>query len=426
MKAQNAVRDFNVSLRECANFAKKGITHICKNIGDGSVFGGRGCGTPEERKAQEYMADQMRKYADEVKIEDFKVAPWAFMGWVLVDVILALCGTLIYWLPQIPYNKFIAFGLFCLALLFAIMEFLFYKQFLDVFCPKKTSCNAVGIYKPEGEVKQRIIFSGHADSSQEWRFSHWGGPPALLGGIIGAFSGFVVNLVAGILFIANHFAGEPFLSDDVQKYMVWGLTAWVPLYCVCFFFCTWGKYVQGANDNLTGCYGAICVLKFLKDNDIRFKHTEVVALTTGGEECGLRGAKAYSKAHNKECKEIDTVFVGLETFRDYDHFAIYKRDMTNTTANSPIACAILKEGAKRAGRDLPYENVFFGSSDAAAVSQAGIHATCLAGMDPAPPRYYHTRGDTYKNLCFNSLENGIEIAIQTAFVFDEVGLKEPQ
>ncbi|MDR1805991.1 MAG: Zn-dependent exopeptidase M28 [Clostridium sp.] len=425
MKAQEAVRDFPASLRECANFAKKGIESICKKIGP------RLCGGPAERAAQEYMAGQMKEFADDVKIEDFKVSPLAFMGWVWIDVILAtIASVLVFISPFVSEQLGAAFKLagFCLVFLtifFAIMEFLFYKRFLDPLFPKKTSCNVVARRAPEGEVKQRIVFSGHSDSAMEWHFTYWGGPPMLLGGIIAGFTGFFVSLTGCGLLAADALIGS-FLPDTAVTVLRWVLLCWVPIYIFDFCLCDPWHIVQGANDNLTGCYGAISVLKFLSDNKIRFKNTEVVVVTTGGEESGLRGAKAYCEAHKEEDLAIDTVFIGLETLRDYDHMAIYDRDMTGTVANSPIACAIVKKGSELAGLDLEYESVFFGSSDAAAVSQAGIHATTLASMDPAPARYYHTRLDTWDNLDFRTLEKGIEVAIQTAFVFDEVGLNMPE
>ncbi|MDR1410163.1 MAG: Zn-dependent exopeptidase M28 [Oscillospiraceae bacterium] len=418
MKAQEAVRDFPSSLRECANFAKKGIEHICKKIG------GRACGSSEERKAQEYMAEQMGKYADEVKLEDFKVAPYAFMGWILVDVVLVSAAALLY-LINLPVLKILSLALVTVAILIVIIEFLFYKRFLDVVFPKKTSCNVIGRRKPEGEIKQRIVFSGHADSAMEWRFTYWGGPKLLISSIAVSFVGFVINLLVSALLAISEYTTQ-FISTGVSDVLIWVLIGWIPIYLFCSLFCRWGWYVQGANDNLTGCYGSIAVLKFLADNNIRFENTEVVAVTTGGEEAGLRGAKAYCEAHRSEDLAVDTLFIGLETLRDYEHMAIYKRDMTGTVANSQIACAIVKKGSELVGLDLKYESVFFGSSDAAAVSQSGIHATTLASMDPAPARYYHTRLDTWDNLDFRTLEKGIEVAIQTAFVFDEVGLNMPE
>ncbi|MDR3344331.1 MAG: Zn-dependent exopeptidase M28 [Oscillospiraceae bacterium] len=418
MKAQEAVRDFPAALRECANFAKKGIESICKKIGP------RACGSPEERKAQEYMADQLRKYSDDVKIEDFRVAPYAFMGWILVDVVLVSIAALLY-LIDVPALKIVSLGLVALAILIVILEFLFYKRALDVVFPKKTSCNVVAVRKPEEEVKQRIVFSGHADSAMQWNFTYWGGAKLLISVVGISFAGFFVNLIISALLLIDQFAVD-FISDPAYNVLKWVLIGWIPLYLVASLFCSWGKFVEGANDNLTGCYGAIAVLKFLADNNIRFKNTEVVCVTTGGEEAGLRGAKAYCEAHGDECKAIDTVFVGLETFRDFEHLAIYERDMTGTVANSQIACALVKRASELAGLDLKYESVFFGSSDAAAVSKAGIHATTLAGMDPTPLRYYHTKLDTWDNMIFKTLEKGIEIAIQTAFVFDEYGLNKPE
>ena len=73
---------------------------------------------------------------------------------------------------------------------------------------------------------------------------------------------------------------------------------------------------------------------------------------------------------------------------------------------------------------MPYKSVFFGATDAAAVSQAGMKAVCVAAMDPAPARYYHTRLDTADNLDIKTIEATVGIALETAFRFDEKGLSE--
>ena len=83
---------------------------------------------------------------------------------------------------------------------------------------------------------------------------------------------------------------------------------------------------------------------------------------------------------------------------------------------------MVKEGAAVAGYDLPYKSVFFGSSDAAAITQGGMKATCFAAMDPAPARYYHTRLDTADNLDLKTVEAGVDICLETLFLFDEKGL----
>ena len=74
----------------------------------------------------------------------------------------------------------ISLVLSALSLIFAIVEFLLYKKMLDPFFPKKTSHNVVAVRKPKGEVKRRIIFSGHSDSANEWRFTYYGGSKLLV------------------------------------------------------------------------------------------------------------------------------------------------------------------------------------------------------------------------------------------------------
>ena len=82
------------------------------------------------------------------------------------------------------------------------------------------------------------------------------------------------------------------------------------------------------------------------------------------------------------------------------------------------------ESAIEAGKDtLKYANVFFGPSDAAAFTQAGITATCLAAMDPTPADYYHNRRDSFDRLIPEAIETGYEIILSTIFNFDKKGLK---
>ncbi|MBQ3904716.1 MAG: M28 family peptidase, partial [Eubacterium sp.] len=81
------------------------------------------------------------------------------------------------------------------------------------------------------------------------------------------------------------------------------------------------------------------------------------------------------------------------------------------------------DAAKDAGYDkLKLANLFFGSSDAAAFTQGGITATCLAGMDPTPADYYHNRRDNYDRLVPEAIKEGFEIVLSTIFRFDEKGL----
>ncbi len=395
------------------NYTTREIKKVCKTIGP------RGSGSKEERAAQEHFVEEMKTGADDVKLEEFKVSPVAFMAWVVVDGIALLLAVLFSFL-NLPI---VSLCLTLVAFLCLFTEFLMYWKFLDPFFPKKTSANVIGTRKPTGEVKQRIIFSGHVDSAFEWRFMHLGGKALFFGGsgyaIVGLLYMFVISIVQTVLY--GPAGGE---VGAVFSGFRWAELAFVPAFILIMFFSDFKRPVPGANDNLTGSVTSIAILKYLEDNNIRFENTEVVAATVGCEECGLRGAEAYIKAHKAELDAVPTVFFCMDTLRDYDDMAIYARDMTGTVKNDPRVCALMKKAGADCGVDLPYHSVYLGASDAAAVTKLGVPAACLAAMDPTGPRYYHTRRDTEELLVPKTIEKSLDICLHALFMFDEQGLKE--
>lgn len=413
MKAQDSVKNYPSALREMTNFSVRGIKKICKDVGP------RPAGSEQEHEAQKLMAAELDGACDKVEIEPFDVHPGAFLGWILTDGIMMIAAIVLFFFGM----SAIALALCALSLIFAIVEFLLYKKLLDPFFPKKTSHNVVAVRKPKGEVRRRIIFSGHADSANEWRFTYYGGSKLLVPIIGLSFVGILLGLVLGIWAVA---AGHAFSAADsgalnVMRYV---FLAWIPILFTALFFENKKRPVMGANDDLTGCFISMAVVKYMQQHDIRFENTEVWVVLTGSEEAGLRGAKAFCKAHKNELSDVETVFVGLDTIRDYDFAAVYSRDLTGTVKNDAGACALVKEAAKQTGLDLPYKSVFFGATDAAAVTQAGMKAVSVAAMDPAPAKYYHTRLDTADNLDIKTVEAVLGVALETAFLFDEKGLPD--
>ena len=373
MKASEGIQNYKAKVKECVNYCVKEIKYVCKEVG------GRESGSPAERKAQEHMADELRKYTDSVELEEFDLHPKAFMGWVIIVGLCMIASVILYNLGFALVSLILTLvGAVCM-----IAEFLMYKEFLDPFFPKRTSANVIAI---------RIV-------------------------------GLVVTLVCEIAALATGHAMTAF-EGGFWKVMGYVQLVWIPSYISILFFTHWKLVVPGANDNLTGCVNAMAVMKYLSDNDIRFENTEVRAVLTGSEEAGLRGAKAYAKKHHDECLETETIFIGYDTMRDYDDMAIYSRDMTGTVKNDIRVCNLMKKAGEYAGLDLPFKSVFFGSSDAAAISQAGIPGATFAAMDPTPARYYHTRLDTADNLDPKMIEAGLNLALETTYLFDKEGLKE--
>ena len=98
--------------------------------------------------------------------------------------------------------------------------------------------------------------------------------------------------------------------------------------------------------------------------------------------------------------------------------------MRRSAAESPAACALVKAAGKECELDLKYAVLFAGATDAAAMTQGGIPAVGFCAMNPGPPRYYHTRDDKVDIMEPKTIEKTLELALKTAYLFDEQGLKE--
>ena len=401
-------------VRESTNFAVREIRKVCKTIGP------RAAGSENEHKAQDYVLENCAKFADSAVKETFTLAPRAFMAWPWLGATVEIIAIAFYiasaFVPSVLTTVFqaVALGLTVAILLVIVLEFLLYKEILDPFFKKAQSSNVILTKKPKGEVQRRIIFSGHMDSAYEWRFTNWGGYKLLRAAIYTALGSLVVCLILDILTLAIDFSDSVIFGFRIAEGVcVLGL-------CVGFVFDDPKTVVEGANDDLTGVFSSIAVLQFMTTNNIEFEHTEVVAVSMGSEESGLRGAKALVKAHKFD--DVETVFVGTDTVRDMEFMGVYNKDMTGTVPLDKAAVTLMLQAAYGAGLDLPKMTVDLGATDAAAMMQGGVPSVAFAAMDHAPARYYHTRRDTADNLDVPTIEKGIEVLIRTALLFDERGL----
>ena len=413
MDFRNVLANAKEQLGSYAEYSVKNITHIC------SEYGPRECGSENEKKAQEYMGEQLKNYADSVTRETFDAHPKAFMSFVPIAGGMLLASTAANLTGAFKKNKAAAASVPLLgaALASVVGEFGLYKQPLDPLFEKKQSGNVIAVRKASGETKRRIIISGHTDSAPEWTYTYKLGSKGVV-----TVAGYAV---AGLLYdIAATAVSLRSKNSKLKKGLALGQLAFVPAFAGLFKFTDQNRHVDGASDDLSGCYIANSVLKFLADNDIRFENTEVIAMLAGGEECGLRGSKAFFAAHPELLNDgVETVFVGFDTIRDEEYMMIYTKDLNGLVKNDIDACNLVKNAAAKCGKDVPFGAIPLGSTDAAAASQAGCKAASFVAMDPAPARYYHTRLDTADNLVPSTIEKTVEIALQTVFDFDEKGLE---
>ncbi len=392
----------------------KKITDICEKIGP------RAPGSPEELAAQKDMAKDLEKWADKVDIEGFTVHRQAFMGFIPFTVAMAMAATVLFF-----FKPVIGFALTILGFIPLILEFLMYKRFLDPLFKGHPSHNVFATRKASEETKKRIIFVGHSDSQYEWILNYKLGGTGMKLFLIPAVVGLVACCIASLIKFIVLSTSDVVSHGTETFFLIVGI-----ILCVFFvpyvgflFFQSYTKSVPGANDNLSGCLTSMAVLKLMEENNIRFKNTDVCVMLSGSEEAGLRGAKAYAEAHEKELKEIETVVVACDTMRDLEHLAVYDRDLSGTLKHDAQVKALVKKAALNCGFDIPYASIYLGACDAAAFTQKGIKATGFAAMDPTPPRYYHTRLDTPEMLIPEALKVGAQVLLETACLYDDEGLQ---
>ncbi len=417
MKANESIPNFDIKVREYTNYAIKSIKNVCKS------FGPRPVGSEAEKNAQEYMKADLEKFCDEVKREEYKCSDKAFMAWVPIGAALLILSTIMFTLGISIAGLILS----ALTLFFVLAEFILYKPVLDPVFPKVTSGNVYGVRKASGETKKRIIISGHTDSAFEWTYTYKGGRPVVATIIVTA-------VVAILLGLGGNIYG--LVHGGAVGGIVWGengnialriiavlMYITVPVLVMAFRFCNYKMPVVGANDDLSGCFISCAVAKFLSDNNIRFENTEVAVLCAGGEEAGLRGSKAFAKANKAMLNDgVETVFISFDTIRELEFAKIYEKDMTGMVKNDRRVAELLQSAAKTVGIDVPIGTIELGSTDAAAMSQAGVPASAFTAMDPTPARYYHTRLDTADNLSAQAIDTGVKVALETVFLYDEKGI----
>ena len=414
-------------IKENVDYTVKEITNVIKK------YGPRESGNDACFDAEKHIKKELDQFCDETHFEEYKMAPKAFLHFtktVSAIIILAVVAGFILTFALNLENFFIAHcivGIVTAGGLFVtVMEFLMYKQFLDGLHKKVTGHNLVASRKPKGEIKKRIVISGHIDSAYEWRHIYYckgTGMSVFMGGtILGAIVSFVIAIICVIAKFADMGAFGDFMLNYSFYFNIITALFMVTLFC----FVDFNTISPGANDNLTGTYSAVCALRMLDMAGVELENTEVVAMITDGEEAGLRGAKAFAKDHLEEYTDgdVETVVLCCDTLTDLEYLNVYSRDMTGTVKHDQAFSQLVLDSAKEAGyNDIKFANVFFGSSDAAAFTQAGITSTCLAAMDPTPADYYHNRRDSYDRLVPEAIETGYKVILSTIFNFDEKGAK---
>ena len=388
------------------------ITHIIKTCGK------RDPGSEGEKKSCEYMAEVLRKDCgcEEVEIESYEVAPRAFYGWIYFTITFVLIAVALFFFAPV-----ISIPLIIAGFAIVLIQFGLYKKLLDPLFKKKTSHNVTAIKKCTGETKRRIIFNGHPDATWEWPVNYAFGGVGFEGHAIIVVLGALFYLVLSVMYVVNNGIsfGTPDLFDPIVKTALWGLL-FVPFMIGLYFMVNYRRVVDGANDNLTGCYIGIAVLKALKDEGIELENTEIGVILTGSEEIGLRGSKAWVEAHPDAYKDVPTFIYAYDTINDPKYLMANYRDLNGTVKCDKEAADLFFEACQAVGVPCTKGMVppLGGAVDAAAFCQGGFRAAGVTGLNHKLERYYHTRLDSYDNMNAEGIANCFAASVKMLEMFD--------
>ena len=145
-------------------------------------------------------------------------------------------------------------------------------------------------------------------------------------------------------------------SSYLFKMALWGLL-FVPFLVGLYWMWNKNRIVDGANDNLSGCYMGIAILKALKDNGIELENTEVGVILTGSEEAGLRGAKAWCEAHKGEFDDVPTFIFSYDTIHDPKYLMTNYRDLNGTVKADKDVSDLFMEAAKELNIPVSYTHL---------------------------------------------------------------------
>ena len=398
--------------KEAAEYMVSEITHICKD------FEKRDPGSKGEQQACEYMADVLKNECgcERADVESFKENPGSFFGWIYFTITFVLAAVAISF-----FYPLVSIILIVVGLLIVFMQFGLYKKFIDRFFPEKTGHNVTAVKSCKGEVKRRIFFNGHPDAAWEWPVNYKLGGVGFEGHAVICGIGAVYYLVISIMLVAKN--GLEYVSFDADETL--GLLRLIGLVFVPFLiglYWMWNenRIVDGANDNLSGCYMGIAILKALKEEGIEFENTEVGVILTGSEEAGLRGAKAWCAAHKGEFDDVPTFIFSYDTIHDPKYLMTNYRDLNGTVKADKDVSDLFMEAAKEL--DISCKKGWVpplgGATDSAAFAQAGFRATGVTGLNHKLEDYYHTRRDSYDNMNEQGLADCFAISVKALEMFD--------
>ncbi len=359
-------------------------------------FGGRYFGSQQEKDAQYYTADILKKYCNKVEVEEF-LSPLESH----FQSLKIFCIVYILVLVLFKIDVRIAAGLGMLNTVLFIGHFVTYRHWLDFLFKKVPSWNVIGDIEPTEMATSTVIVAGHIDSVKEFK---WWFKLKQNGAVLSVIAGVLIALL-GVYSLLSLF-----ISANWFSYSWWLFVLLSPVLIV-FYDMHGEQVVDGASDNLTGVALAVEMAKVFSST--KLKHTRLRLISFGSEEAALRGSHAYAQQHKQQLLQEKAFLFNLDSIKDIEHLTIATSE-TNTLVYYDKKSIKLVEDAFIA-TNIPYKKLALhvGASDGTSFHLAGLPVITVIGMDSEKlDPIYHTRLDKVEAINPKALEAMKQVLIK--------------
>ncbi len=377
------------------------IDRVMKEIGP------RESCSEEERKLGEIFAEEVRPACQKVEVEKFTCSPKAFLGafpYLIAGYVVALA--LYYVLPAVSLIITAA----CVGVFF--FEVVRYRELIDPLFPKREGENVIGVVRPSGEAKRRLIVSAHLDSAYEFKLWYWlkgFSVPAMALAILA----FLVLLGASLARAVTGSTGVP--DGAVYRVLGYVCIAFLPVVLPFALFHT-RDVVPGAMDDMAGISVLAGLAKCLRESGDKGgfypRHTEVILLALSSEEAGLRGAKRYAARHRKEILSLPSHAIFVDGVYDEGFLTVFRKELFCGAEMDPYLVELAREAAAANGYPMKTMTLQLGATDASAFVREGIPSVSMCCWDVSRlVPHYHTRLDTIDRLRPQSLAVSLQVVL---------------
>ncbi|MHA1721065.1 MAG: M28 family peptidase [Promethearchaeota archaeon] len=383
-------------------------------------YGPRLTGTKSTKLAAENIHKLLSEACDYSKIEKFEVRRESFLAFMKIFAISFTISSIFFFLGGF-WTIFAVIG-FSFGTIFALLQFVLYKETFDPLFRKFTGYNVFGVIKPSKKVKQRIIIEGHHDSAYVMNFM--ANPklqkmyaPRIFAGLF-IFIG--TNILLIIIFILDIFN----IQTDVFRMVISFIILVGAPAVIQFYFFKSNKISPGAGDNLIASMIGVKIAQIFGgskklDNNL-LKHTELIIISSDAEESGLRGARAYVKKHIKELKSTPTYVFNIDSLYHTDELSLLTADINGFIKLSSEMADETTLIAKSLGYNIKKGPITWGGggTDAGEYARFNIEAITLLGMENSPIRdglVYHTLNDTVDSINPSAVKAVLEIIYRYIF-----------